>query len=135
MKRLRWTTAGESHGKSLVGVLEGMPSGLALDLERVDRELARRQGGYGRGGRIENTPHAHHGKGSTGGKRRGRGSAGGVGGANGDFCIHPSPDLEIAQGGGDDLVFHPRSIDGIGSLVGTGNNLCGPDGTLGPLGS
>ena len=52
MQGLRWTTAGESHGKTLVGVLEGVPAGLALDLERVDRELARRQAGYGRGGRM-----------------------------------------------------------------------------------
>ena len=53
MKGLSWTTAGESHGLGLVGVLEGMPAGLALDLERVDRELARRQRGYGRGGRMK----------------------------------------------------------------------------------
>ena len=53
MSRLRWTTAGESHGLALVGVLEGMPSGLALDVERVNRELARRQSGYGRGGRMK----------------------------------------------------------------------------------
>ena len=52
MSELRWTTAGESHGGALVGVLEGLPAGLSLDLERVDRELARRQGGYGRGGRM-----------------------------------------------------------------------------------
>ena len=52
MKGLRWNTAGESHGKALVGILEGMPAGLALDLARVDGELARRQGGYGRGGRM-----------------------------------------------------------------------------------
>ena len=51
MTELRWTTAGESHGKALVGVLEGMPAGLELDVERVDRELARRQGGYGRSAR------------------------------------------------------------------------------------
>jgi chorismate synthase len=52
VSELRWTTAGESHGGALVGVLEGLPAGLSLDLERVDRELARRQGGYGRGGRM-----------------------------------------------------------------------------------
>ena len=52
MPRLRWTTAGESHGPALVGVLEGMPSGFPLDLARVDEELARRQAGYGRGGRM-----------------------------------------------------------------------------------
>ncbi len=52
MTRLRWNTAGESHGPALVGVLEGLPAGLVLDLARVDAELARRQGGYGRGGRM-----------------------------------------------------------------------------------
>jgi chorismate synthase len=49
---LRWTTAGESHGLSLVAIVEGLPAGLALSVERVDAELARRQGGYGRGGRM-----------------------------------------------------------------------------------
>lgn len=52
MTELRWTTAGESHGKALVGIVEGLPAGLALDLERVNAELARRQQGYGRGGRM-----------------------------------------------------------------------------------
>ena len=52
MTRLSWTTAGESHGPALVGVLEGLPSGLELSLERIDGELARRQAGYGRGGRM-----------------------------------------------------------------------------------
>ena len=53
MATLRWNTAGESHGKSLVAILEGMPSGLELSTERVDEELARRQRGYGRGGRMK----------------------------------------------------------------------------------
>ena len=53
MKGLSWTTAGESHGRCLVAVLEGMPAGLALDIARVDGELARRQLGYGRGGRMK----------------------------------------------------------------------------------
>jgi chorismate synthase len=53
VSRLRWTTAGESHGPALVGVLEGLPSGLALSTERIDAELQRRQRGYGRGGRMK----------------------------------------------------------------------------------
>ena len=53
MTELRWTTAGESHGLALVGVLEGVPAGLVLDLARVDAELERRQRGYGRGGRMK----------------------------------------------------------------------------------
>ena len=48
---LTLVTAGESHGRELVAVLTGIPAGLALDREGIDRELARRQHGYGRGGR------------------------------------------------------------------------------------
>ncbi len=48
---LRFLTAGESHGKALTAVIEGMPAGLALSEDDIVRDLARRQGGYGRGGR------------------------------------------------------------------------------------
>jgi chorismate synthase len=50
---LRYVTAGESHGKSLVGFIEGIPSGLSLSSEDLDADLVRRQGGYGRGGRMK----------------------------------------------------------------------------------
>lgn len=50
---LRFTTAGESHGQALVVVLEGVPAGLRLLAEDVDRDLARRQHGYGRGKRMQ----------------------------------------------------------------------------------
>jgi len=50
---LRFTTAGESHGPGLVSVLEGMVAGLPLIAEDVNRELARRQQGYGRGRRMQ----------------------------------------------------------------------------------
>ena len=49
----RFTTAGESHGRALVATLEGLPAGLNVDAEKVNRELARRQQGYGRGGRMK----------------------------------------------------------------------------------
>jgi len=49
----RFTTAGESHGKALVAIIEGVPAGLEIDIEAVDRELWRRQQGYGRGGRMK----------------------------------------------------------------------------------
>ena len=49
----RFTTAGESHGRALVAIVEGLPAGLPVDLELVDRELRRRQLGYGRGGRMK----------------------------------------------------------------------------------
>jgi chorismate synthase len=50
---LRFTTAGESHGPGLVAVLEGLPAGLELAPEDIDRDLARRQLGHGRGGRMK----------------------------------------------------------------------------------
>ncbi len=53
MRGLSWRTAGESHGPSLVAIVEGLPAGLELDVERIDAELARRQLGYGRGGRMK----------------------------------------------------------------------------------
>ncbi len=54
MHRLGFRTAGESHGRGLVALLEGVPAGLSLDMARdVDPELRRRQGGYGRGRRME----------------------------------------------------------------------------------
>jgi len=48
----RFLTAGESHGKGLVAIVEGMPAGLALDEDYIARDLARRQKGYGRGSRM-----------------------------------------------------------------------------------
>ena len=48
---LRYLTSGESHGKGLVALIEGMPSGLNVKAKDIDAELRRRQGGYGRGGR------------------------------------------------------------------------------------
>jgi chorismate synthase len=49
----RFTTAGESHGRALVAILEGLPAGLPVDVELINRELERRQSGYGRGGRMK----------------------------------------------------------------------------------
>jgi chorismate synthase len=49
----RFVTAGESHGPGLVAIVEGLPAGLELDREALDREMARRQLGHGRGGRMK----------------------------------------------------------------------------------
>jgi chorismate synthase len=51
MTRLHFLTAGESHGPCLNAIVEGLPAGLRVDVEAIDRDLRRRQGGYGRGGR------------------------------------------------------------------------------------
>ena len=54
MPPLSFRTAGESHGRGLIAMLEGIPSGLSLEMERdVDPHLLRRQGGYGRGRRMQ----------------------------------------------------------------------------------
>jgi chorismate synthase len=53
MTTFRFTTAGESHGPGLVAIVEGMPAGLELDREALDRDMARRQLGHGRGGRMK----------------------------------------------------------------------------------
>jgi len=50
---LRFFTAGESHGEALIALVSGLPAGLAVDLEFINRELWRRQQGYGRGGRMK----------------------------------------------------------------------------------
>ena len=50
--RLRFLTAGESHGPALTAILEGMPAGLTLDREAINLQMARRQIGYGSGGRM-----------------------------------------------------------------------------------
>lgn len=53
MRKLRWLTAGESHGKGLMGILEGLPAGLEMDEDYIARQLLRRQMGFGRGKRMD----------------------------------------------------------------------------------
>ncbi|MBL8114105.1 MAG: chorismate synthase [Acidobacteria bacterium] len=53
MPRLHFQTAGESHGPELTGLVTGLPAGLRVDLAVIDGDLARRQHGYGRGGRMK----------------------------------------------------------------------------------
>ena len=49
---VRFLTAGESHGRALVVILEGIPAGLSIDMDGITADLRRRQGGYGRGRRM-----------------------------------------------------------------------------------
>ncbi len=59
MGNIKFVTSGESHGPALAGIIEGLPSGLVIASGEIDRELRRRQGGYGRGGRMKiETDHA-----------------------------------------------------------------------------
>lgn len=50
---MRYLTAGESHGPRLTAIIEGIPAGLPLTAEDINGDLKRRQGGYGRGGRMK----------------------------------------------------------------------------------
>src|ERR1700746_4034393 len=50
---LSFRTAGESHGQALIALIEGLPAHLSIDFEFIDHALKRRQGGYGRGGRMK----------------------------------------------------------------------------------
>ncbi len=49
----RFTTSGESHGRALVAIIEGLPAGVPVDGDQINYELKRRQWGYGRGGRMK----------------------------------------------------------------------------------
>jgi chorismate synthase len=53
MSRIRFFTAGESHGKGLTGIIDGVPSGIPVTAADIDKDLRRRQGGHGRGGRMK----------------------------------------------------------------------------------
>ena len=53
MKKFRFLTSGESHGICLNAIIEGMPANIAIDTDFIDKELSRRQQGYGRGGRMK----------------------------------------------------------------------------------
>lgn len=53
MKKFRFLTSGESHGKCLNAIIEGVPAGMRINVEKINQDLARRQVGYGRGGRMK----------------------------------------------------------------------------------
>src|SRR5437763_11655857 len=113
---LRLTTAGESHGPGLTCIIEGLPAGLTLDREAIDRDLARRQLGHGRGGRMKIEKDRAE---VTGGVRHGRTLGGPIAlqvvnrdYANWEERMNPWPvEAEVAQ------VHLPRP--GHADLVGT----------------
>jgi chorismate synthase len=116
MGALRMTTAGESHGPGLTCIIEGLPAGLVIEREALDHDLARRQLGYGRGGRMK----IEHDRAEvTGGVRHGRTLGGPIAlqianrdHANWEERMNPWPvDAEVAE------VHLPRP--GHADLVGT----------------
>ena len=100
---LRFLTAGESHGQRLTVILDGVPAGLALDVPAITRDLRRRQGGYGRGTRMDiesDTPVV------VAGVRHGKTTGAPVAitidnhdWANWEFTMHPDADVPPQTGG------------------------------------
>ena len=50
---IRYITSGESHGKCLTSIIEGIPANVSIDIDEINKELKKRQSGYGRGGRMK----------------------------------------------------------------------------------
>ena len=100
---LRFLTAGESHGEALLGILEGMPSGVKIDNAFLDKELKRRQEGYGRGERMKIEDDKAR---ILSGLRKGVtiGSPVSILIANKDFSIDKLPDVKNVRPGHADLA-------------------------------
>lgn len=103
MSTLEYRTAGESHGQALIALLEGFPAGFPLDIDAANRELARRQGGYGRGGRQKIEKDVVN---LLSGVRRGHsiGSPIAIQIANKDWRIDEAPDVNRPRPGHADLA-------------------------------
>jgi len=100
---IRYMTAGESHGEALVTIVDGLPAGLRVDRKILDRELARRMAGYGRGGRMKIERDTAH---VLSGIRSGRtiGSPVAIMIKNRDFRIDSLPPIAKARPGHADLA-------------------------------
>ena len=103
MPNLDYRTAGESHGRALIALIEGMPADVSVDIEFIDAELRRRQGGYGRGGRMKIE---HDCVSILSGVRRGRtiGSPIALQIENRDFRIDDAPPIHRPRPGHADLA-------------------------------
>ncbi|MBI4972053.1 MAG: chorismate synthase [Candidatus Omnitrophica bacterium] len=113
---LNFMTSGESHGHYLIAILEGMPSGLAIDLKAVNHELARRQEGYGRGGRMKiETDQVELASGIYKGKTTG--APIGILSINKDFKIESMPELDRPRPGHADLVGSLKYHEGIRPIL------------------
>lgn len=113
---LRYWTAGESHGRGIVALVDGLPAGLEIDLEVINRELSRRQGGYGRGGRqrIE-TDRAELLSGTWRGRTLGSPVAMLV--ANRDYKIEKMDELECPRPGHGDLAGAIKHLGPIRAIL------------------
>ncbi|NLU19406.1 MAG: chorismate synthase [Phycisphaerae bacterium] len=100
---LEYRTAGESHGQALIALIEGLPAGVPLDMENINHELLRRQGGYGRGGRQKIEKDVAN---ILSGVRRGRtiGSPLAIELVNKDWRIDQAPEVNRPRPGHADLA-------------------------------
>ncbi len=113
---LNFMTSGESHGKYMIAILEGMPSGLAIDMESVNHELWRRQQGYGRGGRMKiETDRVEITSGFLKGKTTG--APVGILLENKDHKIDVMPELERPRPGHADLAGSLKYHQGIRPIL------------------
>jgi chorismate synthase len=113
---LRYWTAGESHGKGLLALVDGFPAGVEVDIGEIDRELVRRQGGYGRGGRqrIE-TDHVEILSGTWRGKTLGSPIALLV--PNKDYKIERMEDLDRPRPGHGDLSGAMKYLGSVRAIL------------------
>ena len=109
MATLEYRTAGESHGRAVVALVEGMPAGLRVDEEFINAELRRRQGGYGRGGRMKIEKDEVR---VISGVRRGIsiGSPIALEVINRDYRIDEAPPLHVAQSDSGALLDHQAGL-------------------------
>ncbi len=113
---LRYWTAGESHGKTLLAIVDGFPAGVPLETDSIDSELRRRQGGYGRGGRqrIE-TDRVEILTGIW--KNTSLGSPIGLQVVNKDYKLERMPDLDRPRPGHGDLTGAIKHLGPIRSIL------------------
>jgi len=113
---LRYWTAGESHGRGLVALVDGFPAGVAIDVGLIDAELARRQGGYGRGGRqLIETDHVELESGTWRGRSLGSPIALRV--VNKDYKIEDMEDLDRPRPGHGDLSGSRKYLSSIRAIL------------------
>ncbi|MBI4431171.1 MAG: chorismate synthase [Candidatus Omnitrophica bacterium] len=111
-----YITSGESHGRFLSAIVEGVPSGIEMDLPFINHELARRQGGYGRGGRMKIEKDEVQ---ITAGVLKGRTTGAPIGLLleNKDFKIEQMPEISRPRPGHADLVGHLKYGEGIRAVL------------------
>jgi len=116
MSGLSYITTGESHGKCLTAIIEGLPSGVPIDFDKINKQLWRRQQGFGRGGRMVIESDSIE---ITAGLLKGKttGAPLNLIVINSDFKIHKMPELYRPRPGHADLVGSVKYNEGIRAIL------------------